>query len=152
MTDHELVRELRTMVLAAQLLGGLIIAIAGGRWSGIQAIGTFIATSLTAVVSWIVDTALPAILTTLTTLGSLVAKGFGYFLKGLRHVLSDIVHGRFVHLRRDYLQHKNKLNDRFTAPFGWRFTLRNAYSPLYNAPMQPLLDVLTHGLRVPEIL
>src|SRR5260370_12018936 len=151
MTDHELVRELRTIVLTAPLFGGFIIAIAGAIWAGIQAIGTFIATSLTAVVSWIVDTALPAILTTRTALGSLVAQGFGYFLKGLRHVPSDIVHGRFVHLWRDYLQLKNKLNDWFTAHFGWLIKLRNVYSNWYKTTIQPVLDVINHVRRALKI-
>jgi len=151
MTHHELARELRTIVLTAPLFGGFIIAIAGAIWSGIQAIGTFIATSLSAVVSWIVDTALPAILTTLTTLGSLVAKGFGYFLKGLRHVLSDIVHGRFVHLWRDYLNLKNVLNNWFTAHFGWLIKLRNVYSNWYKTTIQPVLDVINHVRGVLKI-
>lgn len=143
MTPH-VAHHLRELLLTLPLFCGFIVAIVSAIVTFFEGVGSFIATSLAAVVDWIVGTALPAIISTLTALGGLVAKGFTYFYKGLRHVLSDIVHGRFVHLWHDYLTLKNKLNDWFNAHFGWLIRLRKTFDLWYRQTVQPILDDIQH--------
>ncbi len=128
------------------LFAGAIFAVVGAIIDVVAEVLSFVATSIATAVAWIVATALPAIFAALSRIGRVIGKGFKYFFKGFRHVLSDIVHGRFVKLYHDYLDQKDKLHEWVEEHLGWLLKLRKAFDDWYRNTIIPILNLI-HGLR-----
>ncbi len=68
-----------------------------------------------------------------------IARGF---VKGLKHVLSDIIHLRFVHLWLDFLRMLKSLHDWYEKHFKWLIDLRRRFDRWFNTTIRPILNFL----------
>ncbi len=70
------------------------------------------------------------------------------FTKGLKHVLSDIIHLRFVHLWLDYLRLIARLRAWYEKHFKWLIDLRKRYDEWFRTTIVPILNLLQRIRRV----
>src|SRR6266566_5030809 len=102
MLDPHHLRELLLGQDGVQCAGAVFAAIVGI----VELIGgalKVVGETLKDVVVWIVQTALPAIVGSVRAIGSVVRRGFSFFVRGLKHLLVDIVKGRLVALWKHVL-------------------------------------------------
>ncbi len=71
---------------------------------------------------------------------------FGVVIRGFKHVISDIVHGRFLHLYQDYLALKKKIKDWLDKHLPWLFELRKRFDLWWRHTIVPLLNWI-HRVR-----
>lgn len=69
-------------------------------------------------------------------------KAFGILLRAVKHILSDIIHGRFLHLYEDYLRLKARLKKWFEDHLGWLLRLRKAFDDWYRHTIIPILNMI----------
>ena len=69
-------------------------------------------------------------------------KAFGILLRAIKHILSDIIHGRFLHLYEDYLKLKARLKKWFEDHLGWLLRLRKAFDDWYRHTIIPILNMI----------
>ncbi len=69
-------------------------------------------------------------------------KAFGILLRAIKHILSDIIHGRFLHLYEDYLRLKARLKKWFEDHLGWLLRLRKAFDDWYRHTIIPILNMI----------
>ncbi len=86
--------------------------------------------------------ALNFILSVISAIITFMLKAFRVVVRGIRHVISDIVHGRFVHLYHDYLELKAKLRRWVEDHLGWLLKLRKAFDDWYRNVVVPLLNMI----------
>jgi hypothetical protein len=82
------------------------------------------------------------ILTLIAAVINFLVKAFGVVVRGIRHVISDIVHGRFVHLYKDYLELKAKLRKWVEDHLGWLLKLRKQFDDWYRNTIIPILNLI----------
>ena len=75
-----------------------------------------------------------------------LVKAFGVVIRGFKHVISDIVHGRFLHLYQDYLALKKKIKDWLDKHLPWLFELRKRFDLWWRHTIVPLLNWI-HRVR-----
>lgn len=68
--------------------------------------------------------------------------------RAIRHVLSDIIHGRFIHLWNDYLKLKHQLQDWYDKHFKWLLELRKRYQQWFKNTVEPILNAIQRFRRV----
>ncbi len=130
------------LAYSSVVFGGFVVAIIGAIVTFIGDVFQVIGTTLKEVVLWIVNTALPKIIASILSLGSLVGRGFRFFVKAVTHVLSDIVHGRFVHLWEDYLRLKEKLRRFFEPVLRILRRIRQIFDQFFKQFIAPVLNLL----------
>ncbi len=87
----------------------------------------------------------------ITFLARHVSGGFKVFAKGVRHVLSDIVHGRLAHLWEDYQNLRKKLA-KFLDPVLRNIrTARMVYDEWFKRTIKPILDLIQQARTVLRI-
>ncbi len=104
-------------------------------------------TFIVAVINFILQ-ALAVIVAVLRAVILFLGKAFSVVFKGIRHVISDIVHGRFLHLWEDYLKLKAKLKAWFEKHLGWLLRLRQAFDQWFRRTIVPILNLLQRIRRV----
>jgi len=73
-------------------------------------------------------------------------KAFGVLIRGFKHVISDIVHGRFLHLYQDYVALKNKIKAWLEKHLPWLFELRKRFDFWWRHTIVPILNWI-HRVR-----
>lgn len=71
-----------------------------------------------------------------------LGKAFEAVFRGVKHVISDIVHGRFLHLWEDYLKLKAKIKAWFDKHLRWLLELRRRFDEWFNRTIKPILNFL----------
>jgi len=71
-----------------------------------------------------------------------LSKAFRILLRGFKHIISDIVHGRFLHLYRDYLELKRKIKAWFEKHLPWLLQLRKRFDLWYRGTIIPILNLI----------
>ncbi len=69
-------------------------------------------------------------------------KAFAILVRGFRHVISDIIHGRFLHLYQDYLRLKAKLREWVDKHLGWLLRLRKQFDDWFRHTIVPILNLI----------
>ncbi|SRR6266571_3679649 len=64
------------------------------------------------------------------------------FVRGVKHVISDIVHGRFLHLYQDYLRLKAAIRKWIDDHLGWLLRLRAAFDRWFKNTIVPILNLI----------
>ncbi len=77
-----------------------------------------------------------------------LGKAFEAVFRGVKHVISDIVHGRFLHLWEDYLKLKAKLKAWFDKHLRWLLELRRRFDAWFRSTIVPILNLLQRIRRV----
>ncbi len=77
-----------------------------------------------------------------------LGKGFAALFRGVKHVISDIVHGRFLHLWEDYLKLKAKIKAWFDKHLRWLLELRRRFDEWFRRTIVPILNLLQRIRRV----
>ncbi len=77
-----------------------------------------------------------------------LGKAFEAVFRGVKHVISDIVHGRFLHLWEDYLKIKAKLKAWFDKHLRWLLELRRRFDEWFRRTIVPILNLLQRIRRV----
>jgi hypothetical protein len=82
------------------------------------------------------------ILAVLNAVITFLFKVFGILVRGIRHIISDIVHGRFLHLYEDYLRLKKRIKKWFEDHLDWLLRLRKAFDDWYRNVIIPILNLI----------
>lgn len=85
----------------------------------------------------------------LLTVAKYLLDGFKVLLRGLKHVLSDIFHGRFKHLFEDYLKLKETLKRWFGPLLKWLQRIRKWFDLYVLRPMKIIVNIIQ---RIRQIL
>ncbi len=75
-------------------------------------------------------------------------KGFQVLLRGLKHVISDVVHLRFRHLLEDYLKLKQMLNKWLEPVLKIIRRIREIQQLIFDTWIRPVLNMLQHIRQV----
>ncbi len=79
-------------------------------------------------------------------------KAFRILIRGFKHVISDIVHGRFLHLYQDYLRLKAKIKAWFEKHLPWLLELRRRFDLWYRTTIIPILNTIQRIRAVLNVL
>ncbi len=68
--------------------------------------------------------------------------------RALRHILSDIIHLRFLHLWQDYLRLTAAVRRWYERHFGWLIDLRRRFDAWFRRTVLPILNFLQNIRRI----
>jgi hypothetical protein len=79
-------------------------------------------------------------------------KAFRVLIRAFKHVISDIVHGRFLHLYQDYLELKRKIKAWFEKHLPWLLELRKRFDLWYRRTIIPILNTIQRVRAILNVL
>jgi hypothetical protein len=79
-------------------------------------------------------------------------KAFGVLIRAFKHVISDIVHGRFLHLYQDYLELKRKIKAWLDKHLPWLLELRKRFDLWYRRTVIPILNTIQRVRAILNVL